>query len=60
MALEKAEGRESGEDIHLGGVLAEELDGADAGRVQGVVDVLGEVVVDYVRGEGDAGGPLLD
>jgi len=45
-ALKEAESGERGEDIDFGGVLAEEMDGADAVFVEGVVDVLGEVVVD--------------
>lgn len=58
--LEEAEGREGGKDAGFGGEMAEGFDGLDAGGVEGVVDVAGEVVVDGGGGDGDAGGPLAD
>ncbi len=58
--LEEAEGGEWGEDVGFGGVLAEEIDGLDAGGVESVVDVVGEVVADGRGWDGDAWGPLMD
>ncbi len=51
--------RKRGEDVDFGGVLAEAFDGADAVRVEMVVDVVGEVVANGRRGDGDARGPLF-
>jgi hypothetical protein len=58
--LKEAKMRQRREDAGLGGVLTEELDGADAIGVENVVDVGGKVVADSGGGNGDAGGPLLD
>jgi hypothetical protein len=60
LRLEKAKRGEWGEGAYLGGVLAEELDGAEAIVVECVADVPGEVVTDGRWGDCDAGGPLLD
>ena len=40
--------------------MAEELDGLDAGFVEDVVDVLGEVMADGGGWDGNAGRPLVD
>ena len=58
--LEEAEGGERGEDVGFVGVLAEEVDGLDAGGVKGVMDVVSAVVADGRGWEGDAWGPLVD
>ena len=49
-----------GKNVGFGGVLAEELDGADAVGVQDVVDVMGEVMADGGGRDGDARRPLFD
>lgn len=59
-SLKKAKIWERCEDADLGGVLAEELDGADAIGVESVVDVVGEVVADGFGQEREAGRPLVD
>ena len=58
--LEKTQGGEWGKNVGFGGILAEEVDGFDAGGVEGVVDVVPEVMADGVGRERDAGGPLVD
>ena len=52
--------REGGEGIDFGGVLAEDLDGANAVSVEDVMDVIGEIVTDGGRWKSDARGPLGD
>ncbi len=47
-------------DVELGGVLAKQLDGADAVFVEVVVDILREVFADGCGREVDARGPLVD
>ncbi len=58
--LQKAKGGERREKVDLGGVLAKELDGADAVFGEVVVDVAGEVMVDGSGGQGDAESPGAD
>jgi hypothetical protein len=58
--LEEAKMRQGGEDIDFGGVLAEDLDGANAVSVEDVMDVIGEIATDCGRWKGDARGPLGD
>ena len=58
--LEEAEVGERGEDIDFGGVLAEELDGADAVGVEDVMDVMGEIVPNGRGWDGDTRCPLFD
>jgi len=58
--LEKAEMGKRRKDAGFGGVLTEELDGANAVGVKDVVDVMGEVVTDGGGRDGDARRPLFD
>ena len=48
-----------GQDAGFSSVSAEELNGLEAGLVEDVVNVLGEVVADGGGREGDAWSPLL-
>ena len=56
--VEEVEFRERWKRADGGGEGAEELDGAEAVGVEGVVDVAGEIGADGVGTEGDAGRPL--
>src|SRR5258705_4038144 len=58
--LEEAKAGQWGEDIDFGGVLPEQLDGADAVGIEDVMNIRGEVMADGGGWDRDAGGPLLD
>ena len=58
--LEETKAGERGENAGFSGVLAEELDGADAVCVEDIVDVVGEIVADGGGRKRDAWGPLFD
>ena len=58
--LEEAEVGEWREDVGFGGVLAEELDGAEAVGVEDVVNIRGEIVADSGGWDSDSRSPLFD
>jgi len=60
LGFEDGAGAQGVEDADVGGEVAEGGDAADAVGVEGVVDVLGEVVADGGGWERDARGPLAD
>ena len=59
-ALEKAEMRQRGQNFDLGGVLAEQFDGANAVRIEMVVNVLGEVMTNGCGRDRNARCPFFD
>ena len=59
-ALEEAKMRQRRQNIDLGRVLAKQFDGADAVRIETVVNVLREVVADRGGRDGDARRPFFD
>lgn len=60
LRIEREDFRERGQSAGGGGEFAKEGDRAEAGLVEGVVDVLGEVGADGFGGDREARGPFVD